>query len=223
MGTVQINTGLVVKKNTEGVGTSAQGFRRALGALFGETTPGTPVPGRLGDNHFVVAGTNAMTYTVSPGYVVITRSTQGVYIVPLHVAQTVETDPASGINPRIDRIYVRQPDPELDGSGIDPHAIIGVAIGTPDAAPELPTLPSGTLELRRCIVPANATRTDALTFTDTAPVTSLSFGGTLPIAKGGTGGGTKAAARVNLGFLAPATGVPSNALGEDGDSYDQIL
>lgn len=222
MGTIQINTGLVVKKNSGGIGTSAQGMRRALGALFGQVTPGVPAPGRLGDDHFTVAGTAEMKYAISPGYVVITRATQGVYIVPLHEAKLVDTDPASGVNPRIDRIYVRQPDPELDGIGIDPRAIIGVAVGLPAASPELPSLPAGTIELRRCVVPAGTARTDTLTFTDTAPVTSLSFGGTIPVNRGGTGAATKAGARANFGFLF-GNGAPANTLGEDGDSYDQIL
>jgi hypothetical protein len=222
MGTTQINTGLVVKKNTDGVGTNAQGFRRAIAALFGQSSPGVPIAGRLGSDHLVVAGTSGMSYTVGPGAAVITRTAQGVYLVPLHQSVTVTTDPTGGVNPRIDRIYVQQPDPELDGPTVDPHAVIGVVVGSPAASPLLPALPTGALELARCQVPGNATRTDVLVFTDLATVTSLTFGGTLAIGRGGTGATTKAGARTNIGFT-NGTGEPNNASGDEGDVYHKVL
>jgi len=43
-----------------------------------------------------------------------------------------------------------------------------------------------------------------------------------PVSRGGTGSGTKAGARTNLGFTS-STSVPANTVGEDGDIHFKTL
>lgn len=223
---VTVAAGFVIDLNSSNQGTTAQGVRRALAVLFKQSAPGVAQPGRLGPDHFVVTGSpSAMEYKVTGGGLVLVRSTtNGAYLVGVPDTQTVPTDPADGVNPRIDRIYARQPDPLLDGAGTAVSFVIDVVKGTPAASPVLPALPAGALELGRKVVGAGVTNTQAgAAFTDPAPVTGLNVSAVIvPVSGGGTGATTKAQARANLGFLS-GTGVPSNALGEDGDTYDQIL
>lgn len=239
---VAVAAGLVVDLNTTNQGTTAQGFRRALAVLFRQTAPGVASPGRLGSDHFVVSGSaSAMEYGVSGGGLVLVRSTaNGAYLVGVPDAQTVPTDPADGVNPRIDRIYARQPDPLLDGSAVDVSFVIDVAVGAAAASPVLPALPAGALELGRKLIAAGAVNTQAgAAFTDPAPVTGLNVGvldasqipslpaskigtGLLPVERGGTGGGSRTAARTGLGITS-GSAAPNNADGQDGDIYFQIL
>lgn len=223
---VTVAAGLVVDLNTAAQGTTAQGFRRALAVLFKQTSPGVAQPGRLGPDHFVVTGSpTAMEYKVSGGGMVLVRSTtNGAYLVGVPDTQTVPTDPADGVNPRYDRIYARQPDPLLDGAAVAVGFVIDVVKGAPAASPVLPALPAGALELGRKLIGAGATNTQSgAVFTDPAPVTGLNVAAaTIPVGGGGTGATTKAQARANLGFLS-GTAAPTAAIGEDGDTYDQIL
>lgn len=239
---VTVAAGLVVDLNSTSQGTTAQGFRRALAALFRQSAPGVASPGRLGTDHFVVSGSaSAMEYKISGGGLVLVRTTtNGAYLVGVPDTQTVPTPPADGVNPRIDRIYARQPDPLLDGSAVAVSFVIDVAVGAAAASPVLPALPSGALELGRKLVAAGAVNTQSgAAFTDTAPVTGLNMGGLdvaqipslpasktgtgiFPVERGGTGGGTKTDARTGLGFTSGTT-APSNANGQDGDIYFQIL
>ncbi|KJL39903.1 hypothetical protein [Microbacterium trichothecenolyticum] len=217
--------GLAIDLNDDLDGTTAVGFRRALAVLFKQSSPGVAETGRLGSDHLVVSGDpGAMRYHVSAGGIVITRAaTGGAYIVGLPQGDSIDTNPSDGINPRIDIIYCRQPDPALDGSSIEVDFVVDVAIGTPASSPIAPTLPDGAVELARKQLAADASNTSGgLPFTNIAPTTGLNFGGTVGISQGGTAATTKAGARSNLGFLF-GTGAPSNALGEDGDTYDQIL
>lgn len=221
MGTTPINAGLVIQLNEAGDGTTAVGFRRAISVLLQQDEPGVAKPGRLGQNHFVVTGRADMSYGVSPGGVVLTRSSQGAYIVPLHQDITVSTGNTNGINPRIDRVYVHQPDPALDGPAVDVQAIVGVASSAPAASPEVPTIPAGALELARYLVPANATRTELLTPTNIPGVVGLNVG-VIPVNQGGTGASTPAGARQAIGITS-GNADPSNAIGTDGDIYFKVL
>jgi len=221
MGTTPINAGLVIQLNSGGDGTTAVGFRRALATLLQQSSPGVPVPGRLGPEHFKVTGRSDMSYGVSAGGVVLTRSTQGAYIVPLHQAVVVATGQSNGINPRIDRIYIHQPDPALDGPGVDVSAVIGVASSLPAASPQLPSIPTGALELARTLVPADATRTELLTFSNVPGVVGLNVG-VIPVNAGGTGASTPAGARAALG-LTSGNNDANNAAGTDGDIYLRIV
>lgn len=176
MATIKVPAGVGIDLNAEGEGTSALGHRRALGALLKQASPGVPAPGRLGPDHFVVTGSpSAMEYRVSAGGLGIVRNpSNGVYLVGMPTAATVATDPSSGVNPRIDRIYALQPDPTFDGDDVDTELVLGVAVGAPAASPLLPALPSGAMELARKLVAAGATDTQSgAAFTNAAPVTGL--------------------------------------------------
>ncbi|MCI2959555.1 hypothetical protein MN032_17865 [Agromyces atrinae] len=225
MGTIEIETGLAINTPVSEDRTTAQSMRRALGSMLKQSAPGEPVKGVLGADHLIVAGTGSMEYTVGPGYAVCGRSGQGAYILGIVSTVTVPTDPADGINPRVDRIYIVQPDPELSDSG---RARIGVAIGAPGATPALPSLPAGALELSRKIIAPLATSTaSGAAFSNVAAVTGpnaleLSWGsitgkpstftpsshsldshsGALSLTKGGTGATSASAARAALGCAA---------------------
>ncbi|MGW9345582.1 hypothetical protein ACWGR3_28935 [Streptomyces albidoflavus] len=237
-----VTTGLVIDLNDSDEGTTSVGFRRALAVLFKQSSPGVATPGRLGADHFVVSGApSSMEYTVSAGGLVLVRSSSnGAYLVGMPTAVTFDTDPSDGVNPRIDRIYAKQPDPPLDGSAVDTEFIIDVVCGAPAASPLLPALPAGAFELARKVIAAGAANTQAgAGFTDIAAVTGLNLGvidaaqipdlpaskitsGQLPISRGGTGASSKATARTNFGFLS-GTAAPGSGLGDDGDTYDQII
>lgn len=211
MGTTYINPALAIDRNDDLEGTTALAIRRVLATLFQQSAPGVAVPGRLAADHFAVTGRATMGYNVTGGGGVLTRPTQGVYFVASHETIIVTTDAASGVNPRIDRIYLHQYDPVIDGGAVDVRAHVAVAVGTPNAIPALPNIPAGALELARVTIPAGATRTDDLTFTNIAPVTGLSVGAP----------SSKSALRLAAG-LSHGTGVPSNDFGDNGDWYLQI-
>jgi hypothetical protein len=85
------------------------------------------------------------------------------------VTLTVATGDPS--NPRYDRIYIVQPDPELAESG---QARIDVVVGVAAATPSVPALPTGALELARKLVPAGAANTSSGTaLTNIAAYTGL--------------------------------------------------
>lgn len=202
-----VPAGLVVPLNDDGNGTPAIGFRRALALLFQQSSPGVAAPGRLGSNHFQVTGhATLMRYVVSPGGIVLVRSTAGgAYVVGIPDAVEVPTAAADGVNPRIDRIYCKQPDPALDGSAVGVDFIIDVVSGLPASTPEAPALPSGAFELARKVIAPGATNTAAgAAFTDVAAVTGLNLG-VVPISAGGTGANTVEGARNALGFFIQPT------------------
>lgn len=179
MPTVTVTAGLAIDLNNENEGTTSVGFRRALAVLFRQTSPGVAAPGRLGADNFSVAGAAAaMQYTVTGGGLVLVRSaSNGAYLIGMPATVTVPTDPSDGVNPRIDRIYAKQPDPPLDGSAVDTQFIIGVVCGAPAASPTVPDLPLGGYELARKLIAAGATNTQAgAAFTNIAPTTGLNLG-----------------------------------------------
>lgn len=219
---VTVEAGLVIPLNSSNLGTTAIGFRRALALLFKQSSPGIPIAGRLGTNHLAVAGNNVgMSYIVSAGGIVLVRTpASGVYLVNSPVSVVVPTAIGDGSNPRIDRIYCKQPDPSLDGPTAAVDFVIDVSIGLAAATPTVPNIPSGAFELARKVVAPGATNTaTGAAFTNVGAVTSLAIGGTVTaISEGGTGATTQAAARTNLGFTSGTT-VPNNAVGNNGDIY----
>jgi len=234
---VDLASGAVVAAPAPGVGepdvrTTALAFRQALAGLLLQSAPGEPVPGILpapGNPGLVSADAADMKYIVQPGVFVISRGDRGAYILALPEVAVVTTDPANATNPRIDRIYVCQPDPELSESGV---ARIDVAIGTPSSTPALPALPAGSLELGRKLVGANVTNTAAGTaISNLATFTALNTGdidaadivsGTLvsdrlpvvPLSKGGTGGTTRATARNGIGVFVQEAQPSSPSVGD---------
>lgn len=174
-----VAAGLVIDLNSADDGTTAVGFRRALAVLFRQSSPGVAAAGRLGVDHLAVSGSpSSMQYSVSGGGLVLVRSgSGGAYLVGVPSATTVPTSPADGVNARIDRIYALQPDPALDGAGVDVGFIIDVAVGAPAGTPTPPALPSGAFELARKVVAPGATNTQAgAPFTNIAATTGLNLG-----------------------------------------------
>lgn len=174
-----VAAGLIIDLNAEDEGTTAIGFRRALAVLFRQSSPGVAAPGRLGADHLAVSASSSdMTYTVSGGGIVLVRSsTGGAYLVGVPAATVVPAAIGDSVNPRYDRIYAKQPDPVLDGAGVDVGFIIDVVSGVPAGSPNVPALPAGAYELARKLVPAGATNTAAGgAFTNVAPTTGLNLG-----------------------------------------------
>lgn len=173
---VSIQTGLAINTAVAVDRTIAQAFRRVLASLVLQSAPGAPTAGVLaisGQTPLTVTlDGSSMKYVVSAGYAVTTRSGQGAYIVGTPTAVEITgVAVGDGTNPRIDRIYIVQPDPELAESGV---ARIDYVQGTPSASPALPALPTGALELGRVQIPAGAANTAAAgSVTNPAPTTGL--------------------------------------------------
>jgi hypothetical protein len=156
-----IPTGLAINTAVSGDRTTAAGFRKVFSALFRQTAQGVPVAGILdGPGSPLNVGVNAgaMSYHVNAGFAVTTRSSGGAYLVGTDTALDITTSVGDATNPRIDLIYIVQPDPELSESG---QARIDVQIGTASASPVSPTasLPAGALVLAQKTVPAGASNT----------------------------------------------------------------
>lgn len=173
---VSIETGLAINTATAVDRTTAGGMRRVLASLFAQSAVGQPTPGIIAINGLtpldVTTDGTDMTYHVAAGYAVTSRTGQGAYIVgDVDAVDITGVSVGDGSNPRIDRIYIVQPDPELTETGV---ARIDVVEGTPGASPALPALPTGALELARKLVPSGASNTDTGTaLTDKATTTSL--------------------------------------------------
>lgn len=176
---VAIPTGLAINTPTPGDRTTAAGFRKILAFLFAQSSPGTPTPGVLYAGASatpldVLPSASTMTYTVKAGMAVTARAGQGAYLVGSVIDVTVSTAAADGTNPRWDRVYIVQPDPELSEVGV---ARIDVVNGTPGASPTLPALPTGALELGRKLIGPGVTNTnDGTAISDKAARTVLGAG-----------------------------------------------
>lgn len=135
-----MTSGFGVDASADGTsGTSAQDIRRIMGAQF--------TPGVL-DGCDVFPSPWAMNYMVSTGVVAIQISTGEIILAPVDQA-TVQAEPAPTTGTRIDKIYVQQRFPGLDG---DANVIIGITSGD---------LPPFSLLLRSYIVSAGATNAEA--------------------------------------------------------------
>lgn len=172
---VTTTAGFTIDRNEDGDGTTAIGIRRALAVMLEQVSPGVAKPGRFGDGHFYVSGTNGWAYTVTGGGLVIVRTeTGGAYVVGMPSGVTVPTTPADGINPRYDVIYAVQPDPAVDGVDVDVDFRVDVAHGAAAATPVAPSIPAGAVVLARKIVSPGDTGTNAgSAITDRLAVTGL--------------------------------------------------
>lgn len=154
--------------------------RYAIGALLGQANvqsgsitpeitwrqgviPSTSWQGGVFDLSVTANGTNR-NLTVYPGAGVIQRTGQGPHLFYNTTAKTVTVDAGDSTNPRNDIIIARVYDAALGdsqtGLGIE------VVTGTPNASPVDPTLPAGSIPLRRVNVPANATLITGPNLTD---------------------------------------------------------
>lgn len=234
-----IGTGLAINTATSGDRTTAAGMRKVLASLFAQSAPGVVNSGILdvyGSTPLLVqTNGGSMTYTVKAGFAVINRTNQGVYWLGTLSDQTVTVAAGDPSNPRIDRIYIYQPDPELSDTGV---ARIDAVQGTPGASPALPSLPTGAFELGRKLVPTGAANTATGTaLTNLATKTGLaadwnfiqnlpasftpashtldSHSGLLSLTKGGTGASTRDGARAALGIFVTNTAMTgANAVGD---------
>lgn len=174
---VEILTGLAINSPVEADRTPPISFRQILAQLLQQTAAGTPVVGILpapGTPLAVQGHATLMQYTVKAGWAVTTRAGKGAYIVGTITDVVVPTAAAHATLPRIDRIYIVQPDPELSESG---KARIDVVNGTPASTPTVPALPTGALELSRKTIAAGATNTNAgAAFSNQAALTGLNIG-----------------------------------------------
>lgn len=155
---VNIPTGLAITTTVSADRTIPATFRKIFSVLFAQTTPGDPIPGIIAGpgTPLLVTGDSGMNYNVAAGYAITRRAGQGGYLVGTPTAVVIPTSTADGTNPRIDIIYIVQPDPELSESG---HARIDVAIGAPSGTPAEPSIPTGALILRKKRIEAGAANT----------------------------------------------------------------
>lgn len=158
---VQIPPGIAINSATAGQRTPPSAFRRLWSTMWKQTAPGVPVagilPAQAGYNPLdVLPHASLMQYTVKAGYAATLRAGEGGYFVGTPIDVTVPTAAAHATLPRIDRIYIVQPDYEKAETG---EARIDVVNGTADSSPSVPALPAGALELGRKLVPAAAANT----------------------------------------------------------------
>lgn len=179
---VNIETGLAINTSVAVDRTTPSAFRRVLGNFLRQSAPGVPVPGVIvggGAGLLGVSGqsASALSYTINPGYAVVVRGaapTLGGYIVGTASGVPFSHAAADASNPRIDVVYICQPDPE---QGDATHARIDVLQGVPAASPVARTdLPQGSLALWNVTIPAGATAATALTFTSVRVFTSINRG-----------------------------------------------
>lgn len=90
-------------------------------------------------------------------FTAVIKSRLGGWYTPRLDAGSVELDPGDFSYPRIDVIWVKQYDYQVDGEHPDSEVVIGVAKGTPTASPSAPPIPTGALALWTVTVPEKAT------------------------------------------------------------------
>ncbi|QIK83116.1 hypothetical protein [Sanguibacter sp. HDW7] len=147
--------GLFVRKDATR-GTSPVEARKSLAGLF---LPAGAVGARAGVlSGLAVSGTGSWAYSVSAGYVVLSRSAaDGAVLAGNDAAATVTTSPAPASGSRIDLVWVKHSD--VDAGDPTSEIALGVTEGTAAASPVAPTLPTGVFELARVTVAAGATST----------------------------------------------------------------
>ena len=119
-------------------GTSSEDIRKIFGGLY---TAGV-ISGCL-----ITTSASAMTYSVSAGVVAIKTAVGEIILAPV-AATTIATSAAPGSGSRTDIIYAQQRYPSIEGD-----ANIVISVGT--------TLPARAVELRRYIISAGNTNTNA--------------------------------------------------------------
>lgn len=155
----------------DGLSLSALEWRRALSGLLAHDTDLVSArPGVLSGCGVTVAG---LTATVAAGQMVVTPSigSNGSYLVGL-TATALAITAQDATYARIDRVIARIYDNSVDGSG-QTKAAVEIVTGTPSAAPALPAMPAGALELAQLQVPKAGT---GITVVDKRPFTVANGG-----------------------------------------------
>lgn len=108
-----------------------------------------------------VTGRSDLSYDVSAGCAVASRSDSDGCVELYYPGGTVATTANPSSSPRVDVVWVKANDAQ-QGDG-DNSVIAGVTQGTPSASPTAPAAPAGCTVLSEHLVPAGATSTSAVT------------------------------------------------------------
>lgn len=128
-----------------------------------------------------ITTSSGLNLTVYPGVCVINRAGQGPYLCYNTTAKTVTVNAGDSTNPRNDIIVARVYDAAIGDA--QTGFAIEVVTGTPAASPVDPTLPAGSIPLRRVRVVANASTLSGSNLTDLR--TSTTIPGAMRVLLGG--------------------------------------
>ena len=124
-----------------------------------------------------VSGTDGLTYHVSAGNAVVSRSgSDGFAEAYWDGGDTPAVGAGDPSNPRVDLVWLRANDPQ---QGDDDNRVhVGVAQGTPSVSPAAPEAPAGCLAIATMMVPAAATSTSSSQMTSERTY-AIPYGSTL--------------------------------------------
>lgn len=144
-------TGLGIMQTADGTGTDPLTFRRITKAKWSNKGVITGLK---------VSGRTDLTYAVSAGCAVVSRSDSDGYVEAYwEGGNTSAVSAGDPSNPRIDAVWIKANDAQQGDN--DNRVHVGVTQGTPAASPVSPTVPTGALIVSKMRVPANATSTNS--------------------------------------------------------------
>jgi hypothetical protein len=108
-----------------------------------------------------VTATSGLTWQVGEGVAAVSRGAADGLVLAYTPAATVQASAGPASGSRIDRLWVRQHDP--DQGDADNLVEVGVTEGTAAASPTAPSIPAGAQEIRRFLVPSGMTATTSAT------------------------------------------------------------
>lgn len=146
-------TALGIMQDSGGAGVSPLTHRKCIQARWNNTGI---VYG------LAVTGTSGLTYSVSAGVAVVSRSAADGYAEAyFEGGSTPAVSAGDPSNPRVDLVWIKAND--IQQGDPDNRVHIGVTQGTPSSSPASPSCPSGCIEIARMMVPAGATSTSSAT------------------------------------------------------------
>lgn len=161
-------TALGIMQDNEGAGVDPLTHRRIIEARWAN-------PGIL--SGLAVTGGSGLTYGVSAGNAVLSRSASDGYTEAYwDGGQTPAVSVGDPSNPRIDTVWLKANDVQ-QGDG-DNRVHVGVTQGTPSSSPVAPSAPSGATAIAAMRVPAGATSLSGATQT-TQRQYAIPYGATL--------------------------------------------
>ncbi|PYC83459.1 hypothetical protein C7C46_09000 [Streptomyces tateyamensis] len=155
---------------------------RVAGALTA-MSDGTSRGGRQGtrpgpDLTVSIAGT---TLTVTTGNAIVSSAAgEGVYHAEIDTAWTGSINAADGTYTRIDLVYLRVWDQDLDGTGLRKADIVYLA-GTPSGSPSAPSIPAGQYGVALATVNVPPSGGGAASVNNAARPYTVAPGGILPV------------------------------------------
>lgn len=142
-------TALGIMQTSDGAGVDPLTHRRIIKARWSN-------PGIIGG--LAVTGGSGLTYNVSAGNAVLSRSSSDGYTEAYwEGGATPAVSTGDPSNPRIDTVWLKAYDAQQGDP--DNRVHVGVTQGTPSSSPVAPSAPSGCLAIARMRVPAGATST----------------------------------------------------------------